>query len=187
MRGDVAGDYGAGGDEGVVPDSDSANDRRIRTNSCATLDYRPLRCGTTRDGRARVANVGKHCRGADEHIVCQDNAVVERNVVLNPTTISNFDVSRHEDVLTEHTVGSNACSRHDVAEVPYLGGRSDPRARIDHAGGVPPVTFHPTSTGNPPLRIDKAPASRTRTTARACAPFPTLVSLRATLSTKWRH
>ena len=60
-----------------------------------------------------------HTRPA-ENIILQQNALVNRDVVLNLHIVPHNNVSSHKHVLTQNTIPANPDAFHDMTVVPNL-------------------------------------------------------------------
>jgi len=134
--------------ERPLPDADTADDGRVRSQCGAAPDVGLLVVfgGVARKSRARGADVGKHHARSAEDIVLEYDTVVDGDVVLNLDSIADPHAACHEDVLSELAVPAYDGAAHDVTEMPDLGVVADDgsiiddRAIVDESGHFQPAT-----------------------------------------------
>lgn len=121
VRFDVAGDDGAGGNEGVFTKGDATDDGRVGANRSATFDQGATVFVLADDSGTRVINISEDHAGAAEDVVLQGDSIVDADVVLDLTVVTDDHVIADKNVLTEGTVGAYACASTDMGPMPDAG------------------------------------------------------------------
>ena len=134
--GHVLGDDGAGGNETVAPEGDPAYNRRVGPDRGSAADQGLLVKALPADLRARVGDVGQHAGGAEENVILDHRARVDRHVVLRLHVASDGDAVGNEGVLPENAFIADYCSGADVGEVPDFCAGPNCGAGVDHGGRV---------------------------------------------------
>src|SRR5262249_27434231 len=107
----------------------------------ATLHQRSLVFVLARDVAARVHHVGEHHRRPAEHVVFEDAARVDRDVVLDLDVVADGHVGRDHHVLPDIAARADARVLHHVREVPDFAARADLARRVHVAGFMYEVVF----------------------------------------------
>src|SRR5262245_49384115 len=131
MVGGVCRDDRSGTDEGVAADRMSADDRAVGAEGRAASDQRPLKFVLAHDMTAGVDQVGEDHRRAPKHVVFQDHAGVDGDVVLNLDVVADDHIRRDHDVLSDVAPRADRGAGHHVGEVPDLRALADAAPLID--------------------------------------------------------
>src|SRR5690606_40470955 len=114
----IAGDDGAGTDEGVAADGYATDDRRIGTQG-RTLSHKGAAVGPlSRNGGARDDNIGEDEAWAAENLILQGNPIVKRDIVLGLDPRSDTHIIADEDVLSHHAILANDRPAAEVPKIP---------------------------------------------------------------------
>src|SRR5215471_7035307 len=97
-------DNGAGADEGMFANRYAANDRAVCAQGRPSSYQRSFVFGLSIDVAPRVGYVGEDHRRPAEHVILQDHAGIERNVVLNFDVIADLHMRRHQHILAKVAV-----------------------------------------------------------------------------------
>src|ERR1043166_1840554 len=133
---DVIGDHGAGGDEGVAANCDTAENGGIGPNSSAASDQRLLVETSPAHLRARVGNISEHTRWSQEHVIFDDETRVDRDVILDFHIIADNRASIDVYVLAKDAALSDLGPLHDMGKMPNLGFFADDRPVIHRRAGM---------------------------------------------------
>ncbi len=130
------GDDGAGGDEGVFPQGDAADEGGVGADGGALLHPGAAVFVLANDGGAGVVDVGEDHAGAAKDVVFEGDGVVDTDVVLHLAVMADDHVVADEDVLAEGAALADAGAGADVGPVPDAGAGADLGAVVDDGGGV---------------------------------------------------
>ena len=95
-----------------------------------------------REMRPWGIHVREHAGRAAENVVLQLNALVHRDVVLDPDPVADPDVVRDVDILSQRTVPADDGSPLDMAEMPNFRSGADGRAIVDITALVNEIVRH---------------------------------------------
>src|SRR5439155_821977 len=139
---DAAPDHRARPDQGVLPDGNAADDRRIGTDRGPSLHQGALVLVFARDVAPGSHHVGEHAARSTEHVVLQLHALVDGDIVLDLHVRPDAGARHHHHVLPQIAALADDRARHHVAEVPDLGSPADDGAVVDVGGLVNEVVCH---------------------------------------------
>src|SRR5882762_7056056 len=134
---------GARADEGIFAQRDAAHDGGVRANGAAALHERAPVLVLARYMAARIHDVGEDAGGTTEDVVFQNDALIDRHVILDLDVVADLGARHHDDVLAEVAPLADHGTRHHVGEVPDLGAVPDHRPVIDVTGLVREEVYTP--------------------------------------------
>src|SRR5688572_6687987 len=114
----------------------TADDGGIRADARSTSHTRRAVLLLAFDEGARVVHVRKNAARAQERLVLNLDALVNRHAVLHLDAVPEAHTATDEDVLAEHAAPADPRVARYVDEVPDLGALADLRAVIDDGGRV---------------------------------------------------
>ena len=121
---DVAGHHSTGAYEGVFSNTNTANDRCIRSDTGAFCD---CRCDDRSDDLAtRKPIVGEDCVGTDEHSIAEAHPIPNSDPILNHNLIADNYLILNVTVFADVALAANSRSSHYVRKGPDAGALSDP-------------------------------------------------------------
>ena len=88
------------------------------------------------DRTARIGYVGEYAAGTEEDVVVAGDTFIDANVVLDLDVCTQDYAGGDHDVLSNVAAFAEHSARHDVAEMPNLGARSDAGSLVDDCGFV---------------------------------------------------
>jgi len=136
--GDVAGHDGARAYEGVAADAVSADDGAVgaERSAFAHAGLKVKGAAHLRIFAAGIDDVGEHHRGSAEHVIFEDDAFVNGDVVLNLAVIPDVHVVADIHILPEHTILSYARTGLYMRVMPDLRAVADEHVAVDVGGFV---------------------------------------------------
>src|SRR5688572_7548612 len=129
--GHVARDDAARADDAEASERHAADDRRVGADGSAAPHERAAVLVLALDVASRVDHVREYHRGPAEHVVLEDDARVDRDVVLDLDVVADDASRRDHDVLADVAARADSRVAHHVAEVPDLRAVADLGRRVD--------------------------------------------------------
>ena len=126
----------SGANEGVGADVMAANDGGVGPDAGAPPHVGAGVLAAAVDRAARIGHVGEHAAGTEEDVVIAGDAFIDAHVVLDLDVCAQDDAGGDHDVLADVAAFAQYGARHDVAEVPNLGARSNAGSLVDDCGLV---------------------------------------------------
>ena len=117
----IAGNYGAGRDQGAAANGMAADDGGVGADRSAFPNQRPDVLAVGWKVRPRRIHIGKDAGRTAEHVVLQLNAFVNGDIVLNADPVPDPDAGSHIHILPQRTIPADDSPRLDVAKVPDPG------------------------------------------------------------------
>ena len=124
-RRDIGGHDRASGDEGVLADDMTADDRGVGSDRRAALDQRRAEFVLALDAGPRIVDVGEYRGGAAEHPVFEGDTLVDRDIVLDLAAVADRHVGTSHDILAERAIPADPGTRQNMNEMPNAGAGTD--------------------------------------------------------------
>ena len=134
--------HGTGGDQRRAADRMAANDGAVGSQGSSLAYERARVRAMHRKMRPRGTHIREYARRAAKHVILQFYAFVDGYVVLDTDAVSNPDVVRDIDILSQRTVAPDDGSFLNVAEMPNLRPRADGYAIVDITAFVNEEILH---------------------------------------------
>ena len=134
--GDVFGHHSTRSYEGISSDVMATYDGRIGPYAGAFPHMGFGVLSPPHHGTARVGDVGKHARGAEEDIIGTGHTCVEAHVVLNLAVAAQHHIGADDHILSDVAAFTQHCTRHDVAKMPHFTACTNGASFIDDRSGV---------------------------------------------------
>ena len=138
----VPGNDGARTDERIATDRHTAHDRTIGAKCRSGSNTGLAVFGLPAHPRTGIKDVGEYRTRTTEDAVLQDDAVIERHIVLDLAVISNYRACSDKHILTKHYVPPNFGAGAHMDEMPDTGSVADPRVIINDRTVVPEEAHH---------------------------------------------
>ena len=123
--------HGSGGNHGAASNGMATDHRAVRAQGRA-LAYARTRINTMhRKVRPWRAHVREYARRTTKNIVFQFYALVDGYIVLDSDTVSDPDVVRYVDILSQRTVASDDGSLLNMTKMPNFRSRADGYTIVD--------------------------------------------------------
>ena len=126
----------SGANKGVGADIVTTDDGGIGSNTGAAPNVSAGELAAAVDSAAWIGYVGEYAAGTEEDVVVAGDASIDANVVLNLDVCAQDYAGGDHDVLSNIAALADHSARHDVAEMPNLGARSDAGSLVDDCGFV---------------------------------------------------
>ena len=123
--------HGSSGDQRRAANGMAANDGAIGSEGCSLAYARTRINSMHREMRPRGTHVREYARRAAEYVILQLYAFVNGYVVLDTDAVSDPDVVRYIDILSQRTIAPNDGTFLNVAEMPDLRSCADGHAIVD--------------------------------------------------------
>ena len=143
---DVVGDDRPRSDEPILPDGVTADEGDIGPDRRAPPYQSRTKLFLSRDEAPRIEDIGKDHGWTAEHIILQNDRVIDGNIILNLDTISEDGSRADEDILTNEAVVSDLSTGHHMGEVPNLSARANIHRIVNHCRGMDEITLLHAST-----------------------------------------
>ena len=123
--------HGSSGDQRRAADRMAANNGAVGPERSSFAHERARVRAMHREMRPRSTYVREHARRATEYVILQFYAFVDGYVVLNTDAVSDPNVVRDIDILSQRTIAPNDGTFLNVAEMPDLRSSADGHAIVD--------------------------------------------------------
>jgi hypothetical protein len=123
--------HGSGGNQGAAPYGMATDNRAVRAQGRALAYARTRVNAMHRKVRPRRAHIREYARRTTENIVFQLYAFVDGYVVLDSNTVTDPDVVRYVDILSQRTVTPDNGSLLNVTKMPNFRSRADGYSIVD--------------------------------------------------------
>ncbi len=108
----------AGADKGIFTNLIATDNSDIGTDRRTAVHHRRAIFTLAGDERAGIDNVGEDSRWANEDIILEGHAIINRDIVLNLAAIANYGRGHNDDILTERAIGADVATGDEVGEMP---------------------------------------------------------------------
>ena len=126
----------SGANEGVGADVVAADDGSVGPNAGAASHVGAGVLAAAVDRAAWIRHVGEYAAGTEEDVVVARDAFIDAHVVLYLDVCAQNDAGGDHDVLADVAAFAQHGARHNVAEMPNFGARSDAGSFVDDCGFV---------------------------------------------------
>ena len=123
--------HGSGGDHGAASNRMATDNRAVRAQGRALAYARTRIYAMHRKVRPGRAHVREYARRTTKNIVFQLYAFVDGYIVLDTDTVSDPDVVRYIDILSQRTVTPDDGSLLNMTKMPNFRSRADGYAIVD--------------------------------------------------------
>jgi hypothetical protein len=123
--------YGAGTDECILANRNSANNRAVRAQGRPPFDQSVTIFALAIDERPGIIDICKHHAWTAKHVALKSDIVVDRDIILNFAVGPYYDLIAHENILAEGRPRAYSSPATNMRKMPDPRIVSDFRAFID--------------------------------------------------------